>query len=124
MSFMPPPGPPPGPFGPFGPIGPFGPQVPQGQQGQQGQQGMMGAPTAPPPSFTPQQPSQSLFAVDPGAISGCLFRNTFVWLANGQSFWFFPVFVGRNSVAGFRWFGRSWMYMGIDLRQINSFTCF
>ncbi|MGO4546584.1 collagen-like protein [Paenibacillus sp. 2TAB23] len=128
MSFLPPPGPP-GPLGPFGQFGPFGPQGPQGPQGPgsqgpqgpQGQPGMM--PTSPPPSFTPQQPSASLFAVDPGAISGCLFRNTYVWLRNGQGFWFFPVFVGRNSVAGFRWFGRSWMYMGIDLRQITTFTC-
>ncbi|WP_317618326.1 transporter [Paenibacillus sp. PL91] len=84
---------------------------------------MMG-PTAPPPQFTPQQPSASLFAVDPGAISGCLFRNTYVWLNNGQNFWFFPIFVGRRSVAGFRWFGRSWGYTGIDLRQISTFTCF
>lgn len=120
MAFMPPFGPP----GPFGPFGPQGPQVPQGPQGPQGgPQGMMG-PTAPPPQFIPQQPAVMPLAVDPGAISGCLFRNTYVWLSNGQNFWFFPVFVGRTSIAGFRWFGRYWGYIGIDLRQINSFTCF
>ncbi len=36
------------------------------------------APTAPPPAFIPQQQSASTFAVDPGAISFCLFRNTFI----------------------------------------------
>ncbi len=92
---------------------PFGPQ---GQQQQ--------APTAPPPQFTPQQPAATTFAVDPGAISGCLFRNTYVWLSGGRGFWFYPVFVGRTSVAGFRWNGFFWMYTGIDLRQIQSFTCF
>ncbi|NIK75027.1 hypothetical protein FHS15_000125 [Paenibacillus castaneae] len=63
------------------------------------------------------------FAVDPRAISGCLFRNTFVWLNNGDRFWFFPTFVGRNSVSGFRFFGGTWRFFGIDLRQISSFTC-
>ncbi|WP_339204450.1 collagen-like protein [Paenibacillus sp. FSL K6-3182] len=127
MAFMPPIGPQ-GPMGPMGPFGPFGPQGPQGPQGpmgpgQQGQPGMSG-PTAPPPQFTPPQPAVSSFAIDPGAISGCLFRNTYVWMENGHGFWFFPVFVGRTSVSGFRWFGRSWGYTGIDLRRISSFTCF
>ncbi|MBB6731833.1 transporter [Cohnella zeiphila] len=88
-----------------------------------GPQGSLQAPTAPPPQFVPQQPPQT-FAVDPGAIAGCLFRQTYVWLRNGNSFWFYPVFVGRTSVAGFRWNGRFWFYTGIDLRQIVSFTCF
>ncbi|WP_245208681.1 collagen-like protein [Gottfriedia endophytica] len=82
------------------------------------------APTAPPPSFVPQQASVTPFAVDPGAISGCLRRNTYVWLRDDEQFWFFPTFVGRNSVAGFRWNGRFWMFFGIDLRRISSFTCF
>ncbi|WP_440396932.1 transporter [Paenibacillus sp. SAF-054] len=89
-----------------------------------GPQGQQQAPTAPPPQFTPQQPAATTFAVDPGAISGCLFRNTYVWLSGGRGFWFYPVFVGRTSVAGFRWNGFFWMYTGIDLRQIQSFTCF
>jgi hypothetical protein len=50
MVFMPPPGPSPG---------------PQAQQ-----------PTSPPPPFIPPRPAS--FAVDPGAIAGCLFRNTYV----------------------------------------------
>nr|WP_232016582.1 transporter [Paenibacillus baekrokdamisoli] len=105
---------PPPPPRPPGPSGPSGPSGPQGSQG----------PTAPPPSFTPQMPAASAFAVDPGAIAGCLFRNTYIWLRNGQQFWFYPVFVGRTSVAGFRWNGRFWMYQGMDLNQITTFTCF
>ncbi|OPA75314.1 transporter [Paenibacillus selenitireducens] len=116
MGFFPSPfNPPQGPFMP-GQQFPIGPQGPQGTMGQ--------APTAPPPPFEPQQPQVSAFAVDPGAIAGCLFRNTFIWLTNGNRFWFYPIFVGRTSVAGFRWTGRNWMYFGIDLNQISSFTCF
>lgn len=95
---------------------PQGPQTPQGQQGQ--------APLAPPPQFIPQQPAASTFAVDPGAISGCLFRYTFIWPRQGQGFWFYPTFVGRRSVAGFRWNGFFWTFSGLDLRQINQFSCF
>ncbi|WP_420888787.1 transporter [Cohnella candidum] len=83
----------------------------------------MQGPTAPPPQFVPQMSAQP-FAVDPGGIRRCLYRNTYVWLVNGQQFWFFPTFVGPNSVAGYRWFGFRWSYFGIDLRIIRSFTCF
>lgn len=82
------------------------------------------APTSPPPPFIPQQAAASPFAVDPGAIRLCLFRNTFIWLNNGTGFWFYPVFVGPRSVAGFRWTGRGWVIFGIDTRRIISFTCF
>jgi hypothetical protein len=90
---------------------------PSGGGGQQS-----GPPSSPPPTFTPQE-SPSLFAVDPGAIRGCLFRFTFVWLNNGNSFWFYPTFVGRNSVAGYRWRRFRWEYFGIDLNRIRSFRC-
>ncbi|MEH7590730.1 collagen-like protein [Priestia megaterium] len=89
-----------------------------------GSPGGQQAPTSPPPAFIPQQQTATPFAVDPGAISLCLFRNTYIWLRNGSSFWFFPIFVGRRSVSGFRWNGRFWTIFGIDTRQIVSFTCF
>ncbi|MGO4886247.1 hypothetical protein ACJ2A9_00685 [Anaerobacillus sp. MEB173] len=104
-----PPGPPPGPP-PFGPPG--------------GPPGFGGPPTAPPPTYTPAPPGDvGLYAVDPGAIRGCLYRYTYVWLTNRQQFWFYPTFVGRRSVSGYRWTGFYWVYFGIDLRQISSFTC-
>ncbi|MFD0697794.1 collagen-like protein [Paenibacillus sp. GCM10027628] len=98
-----------------------GPSMPGGAQ-----PGSAQAPTSPPPSYTPQKPFKpagAVFAVDPGAIGGCLFRFTYVWLSNGQQFWYFPIFVGSTSIAGFRWTGFTWMYFGIDLRFIDSFTC-
>lgn len=113
------------PFGQFpgqpgGPGQSFPPSFPPpGQQNPQG-----GAPSSPPPNFVPQRQSASVFAVDPGAIRSCLFRNTFVWLNNGRSFWLFPTFVGRNSVSGFRWNGFMWTFYGTDLRRIASFQCF
>ncbi|MFD1927514.1 hypothetical protein ACFSFY_05475 [Sporosarcina siberiensis] len=98
-----------------------------GQHGQQGQQG----PSSPPPNFAPPYPGGSgnqaqVFAVDPGAIRGCLYRQTYVWLSRRQGFWFYPTYVGRTSVAGYRWRSRRrrWEYFGIDLNQIDSFTCF
>ncbi len=80
------------------------------------------SPPGPPPSFTPEQGVQT-FAIDSGAIQGCLYRFTYIWLRR-EAFWFFPTFVGRRSVSGFRWNGRTWSYFGIDLRHIQSFQCF
>lgn len=105
----------------FGPPGrppgqpPFGP--PPGPPGQ------AGPPPGPPPAFTPQAQQVGVFAVDPGGIRGCLFRYTYIWLTNRQQFWFYPTFVGRTSVAGWRWTGFNWVYFGIDLRRISSFQC-
>lgn len=111
----------PGGFPPFGgpPGGPPG-QGPIG--GPPGQGPQSGPPSSPPPSFVPTE-QVSAFAVDPGSIRRCMFRYTYVWLRNRQQFWFYPIFIGRQSVAGWRWTGFSWMYFGISLRQIQSFTC-
>ncbi|MGM0753235.1 MAG: collagen-like protein [Bacillota bacterium] len=86
-------------------------------------------PPGPPPNFQPQktvmqgtQGGPSVFAVDPGAIRRCLFRYTYIWLRR-DAFWFYPVFVGRRSIAGWRWIGFTWVYFGIDLDKIESFTC-
>jgi hypothetical protein len=111
----------PGGFPPFG--GP--PSSPPGQGpigGPPGQGPQSGPPSSPPPTFVPTE-QIGAFAVDPGSIRRCMFRYTYVWLRNRQQFWFFPIFVGRQSVAGWRWTGFRWMYFGISLRQITSFTC-
>lgn len=112
-------GPPSGPPSGF----PGGQQPPMGAPGQGGQSG---PPASPPPSYVPAQ-TQALqagaLAVDPGSIRRCLFRYTYIWMRNRQQFWFYPIFLGRTSVAGWRWTGFSWVYFGISLRQIESFTC-
>lgn len=115
----PPPGRPPGPGGPSWQPGP--PPGPPGIPPGPGQQ--VGPPTAPPPAFTPQQQQVGVFAVDPGAIRGCLYRYTYVWLTNRQQFWFYPTFIGRRSISGYRWNGWMWVYFGTDLRRIESFQC-
>lgn len=95
---------------------PLGPPPGQGTQS--------GAPSGPPPSFVPAQSQQvGTFAVDPGSIRGCLFRYTYIWQRNRQQYWFYPTFVGRTSVSGWRWTGFNWMFFGISLREIQSFTC-
>lgn len=112
---------------PFGPPG----QGPQGEPpfGPPGQGPQAGPPMNPPPSTIPQsmQLSQSqdvsTFAVDPGSIRGCLYRYTYVRLSRFQQFWFYPNYVGRRSVAGYRWNGFRWVYFGIDLERIQSFSC-
>lgn len=82
-----------------------------------------GPPSSPPPAYVPQEQATA-FAVDPGGIRRCMFRFTYVWLIDGRSFWFYPVFLGRNSIAGWRWSRRrGWVYYGMDLRQIRSFQC-
>lgn len=80
------------------------------------------APRTPPPNFVPQA-APGLRAVDPGAISHCLYTFTYLWLNNRQQFWFFPTFVGRKSVAGYRWSNNRWVFMGFDLRMVDSFFC-
>jgi len=80
------------------------------------------APRFAPPAYIPQR-APGLRAIDPGAISRCLYSNTYVWLSNGQGFWFFPTFIGRRSIAGFRWMHNHWIYKGFDLGMIQAFFC-
>ena len=77
-------------------------------------------PRSAPPSFTPLTPRS---AVDLREIRRCLNRFTFIWLRNGESFWFFPVFVSRDFVLGFRWGRRGWDFTQINLRRILFFQC-
>ncbi|WP_335872393.1 hypothetical protein [Bacillus sp. 2205SS5-2] len=81
-------------------------------------------PPGPPPSTIPmEQQSVGVSAVDPGAIKGCKYRYTYVWLNSGRSFWYYPTYIGRRSMSGYRWNGYMWMYYGVDLRRVRSFTC-
>ncbi|MRG86892.1 hypothetical protein [Salinibacillus xinjiangensis] len=68
----------------------------------------------------------SIYAVDPGSFQGCLRRLTIVRLTNGRRFWFYPTFIGRRSVAGYRWYPRRWrwVYTGFDTDRVTSFQCY
>lgn len=78
------------------------------------------APRMAPPSFAPQFPTWQ----DSRGIRVCLNRVTFIWLNNGNSFWFFPTFIGRQAIVGFRWRGFGWTYQRINRNRIRSFQCF
>ncbi|MFE8700897.1 hypothetical protein ACFYKX_09740 [Cytobacillus sp. FJAT-54145] len=78
-------------------------------------------PMGPPPGFSPPIPA---WQQGPGGLNGCLFRNTYIWLRNGNSFWFFPTFVGRNTIIGFQWRGIGWIYNVINPNSVVSFQCF
>lgn len=81
-------------------------------------------PPAEPPVFIPERPvGPRPFAVDPGAAAGCINNYTYIWLANGLSFWMYITFIGRTSVAGYRWTRFGWIYTGLDLKSIESFSC-
>ncbi|PKM94594.1 MAG: hypothetical protein CVU84_10385 [Firmicutes bacterium HGW-Firmicutes-1] len=83
-------------------------------------------PQGPPPSRIPRRSlgGPSLYAVDPGAIWNCRYKYTYIWLEDGRSFWSWLVFVGRRSVAGYRWIGYGWVYFGTDLDNISDFVCY
>ncbi|WP_123042474.1 transporter [Cohnella candidum] len=74
------------------------------------------APTLPPPDYIPVPP-YGTYIVD------CLQNYTYVWLVNGESFWFYPTRVEYGEVAGYRWNGAFWYFYGIDPRFIDTVSC-
>ncbi|WP_245959364.1 hypothetical protein [Neobacillus piezotolerans] len=84
-----------------------------------------GPPSGPPPFATPlEAQGATSLAIDPGAIRFCRNRFTYIWMNSGRSFWFYPVFIGRTSIAGWRYRRNGWTFYGTDLRRIRSFRCF
>jgi hypothetical protein len=102
--------------------------------------GMEQAPRTAPPNFIPESPRtagaemrrfgrfRELFRGDmrtrPREFFRCINHFTFIWLVNGNSFWFFPTFADRFFVYGFRWRGDHWDYDRINLHRILFFSCF
>jgi hypothetical protein len=83
--------------------------------------GQSPTPMGQPPAFSPPVPA---WQSGPSGIRGCLYRNTYIWLKNGNSFWFFPTFVGRNTIIGFQWRRIGWIYHIINPNSIRSYQCF
>ncbi|WP_230192000.1 transporter [Paenibacillus sp. CECT 9249] len=73
-------------------------------------------PLSPPPPFVPT-PTATSYIID------CLQNYTYVWLWNGESFWFYPTRVEYGEVSGYRWNGAFWAFYGIDPRLIMSVSC-
>lgn len=84
----------------------------------------------PPPHFTPSQTQTyghqgpQTTVVESGALRRCMYRHIYIWPRRGRGFWAWLTFVGRRSVAGYRWNGYRWVYFGMDLREIESFICY
>lgn len=102
-------------------------------------QNFRAAPSGPPPGFTPDMPGTGAqpFSGDGdfesfrgggrnplGNLRRCLNRFTYIWLIGGNGYWFYPIFIRRNLVEGFRWRNGRWVYDRINLRRILFFRCF
>lgn len=73
-------------------------------------------PQTPPPSYVPIKPLTSY-------IIDCQYQYTYVWLWNGDSFWFYPTRIEYGEVSGYRWNGFYWEFYGFDSRLIQSVAC-
>lgn len=80
------------------------------------------APNSPPPTVVPKLKT-GLLAVEPGAFSRCLNRDTYIQLTNRTSFWFHPTYIDYYSTSGYKWTGYTWIAWGTDLDRIVSFQC-
>lgn len=65
----------------------------------------------------------SILAIDTGAIAPCVNQFVYIWPTYGPGFWAYVTFVGRRSIAGFRFRGRRFQYFGMDLNRIDEFYC-
>ncbi|WP_207708049.1 hypothetical protein [Candidatus Galacturonibacter soehngenii] len=125
---------------PSGPGGPGGPGRPGGFPGGPGPG--VSPPNTPPPSNVPQLPRGVVMPLPETAqfnqqfgninrsnnlqreIRRCLNRFTFIWLWNGRSFWFYPIFMNRWSVDGFVWRRNRWVFERVNINSIFFFRCF
>jgi hypothetical protein len=81
-----------------------------------GPPGSTAVPQSPPPAYVPEKPAVSY-------IIDCMYQYTYVWLWNGDSFWFYPTRVEYGEVSGYRWNGAFWTFYGFDPRLINAVSC-
>ena len=70
--------------------------------------------------------NKNVKAVDPGAIYPCLYRYVYIWPRKRKEnpYWMYVTYVGKRSVAGWRYDGRNWRYYSTSLREIESFYCY
>jgi len=82
-----------------------------------------GRPPGTPPGRIPEEHHGAARDMSPQAIRPCLNSFTYIRLTNGPQFWMYPTFVGRNSIAGYKWGRFGWSFTGFDLRGVRSFSC-
>ena len=63
------------------------------------------------------------FAQNPWGLQHCMYHFTYMWLRNGDNFWFFLTTVSESRASGFRFFGGRWNPYSIALRDIVFFNC-
>lgn len=86
-----------------------------------------------PPNFTPEMPGGDQRGFSGGSSHGgrnqgsgirsCLNSFTYIWLINGRNFWFYPTFIGRHFVEGFRWRNDRWVFDRINMNMVLFFQC-
>ncbi|WP_223592623.1 transporter [Neobacillus bataviensis] len=82
------------------------------------QEPMRQQPQSPPPPYVPPKPATSHYLID------CLNQYTYVWLVNGEGFWYYPITVQYGAVTGYRWNGTFWTFYGFDERFIETVACY
>ena len=60
---------------------------------------------------------------NPRGLQNCIYRFTYMWLRNGDNFWFYLTTVGERRIYGYRFFGGRWNEYSIALRDVVSFHC-
>ena len=63
-------------------------------------------------------------SIDSGAIAPCLYKFVYIFPSTGKSFWTYLTYVGKKSIAGYKWTGHRWVYFGMPLMKIDSFICY
>lgn len=109
-------------------------------------QGVGRQPLSAPPNFTPELPrmegqpfvgqrgdgrdrSQDQFGLGdffsrPGNLRRCLNQFTYIWLFNGNNFWFYPINIRGPFIEGFRWRRNRWEFDRFNMNRILFFRCF
>ncbi|PEJ56102.1 transporter [Bacillus sp. AFS002410] len=63
------------------------------------------------------------YGSNPLGIQNCMYRFTYLWLKNGDNFWFFLTTVAESNIYGYRFFGGRWNFYSVALSEIVSFHC-
>lgn len=101
----------------------FTPSLPESERGEE--RGIYGGPSGFGPDGRSNQRDRGF---DRGGsqrnLRRCLNRFTFIWLVNGNSFWFYPIIISGQQVIGFRWQRGTWVYDRINMRRILFHQCY
>lgn len=72
------------------------------------------------PNNIPEDTSK-LISDDIHTIKNIRHHIIFIWLENGERFWFYPVYFGKRYIYGYRWTGAEWVYSSVLINGIESY---